>query len=118
MWTCMRIAGRILAFPGVLATLKNGIHFVFFLSTACRVFIKLLRPLVKRWRSKGLRCIVYIDDGIFAARSQDQCVEGTKMILDDLALAWFILNIPKSKLTPQQVGQILVREVLSVSPSS
>ena len=29
------------------------------------------------------------------------------MIMDDLALAGFILNIPKSKLTPQQVGQWL-----------
>ena len=50
---------------------------------------------------------MYIDDGIFAAQSQDQCVKGTKMIMEDLALAGFILNIPKSKLTPQQVGQWL-----------
>ena len=61
--------------------------------TACYVFTKLLRSLVKRWRSKGIRCIVYIDDGIYAARSQKQCVEGTKMIVDDLTF------IPKSKLT-------------------
>jgi hypothetical protein len=79
----------------------------FGLSTACYVFTKLLRPLVKRWRSKGLRCIVYIDDGIYAADSQAECVEGTKTITDDLASAGFILNIPKSKLTPQQVGQWL-----------
>ena len=79
----------------------------FGLSTACYVFTKLLRPLVKRWRSKGLRCIVYIDDGIYAAKSRDRCVEGTGMIVDDLTLAGFILNIPKSKLTPQQIGQWL-----------
>ena len=41
----------------------------FGLSSACYVFTKLLRPLVKRWRSKGLRCIVYIDDGICASKS-------------------------------------------------
>ena len=28
------------------------------------VFTKLLRPLVKRWRSMGLNMMVYIDDGI------------------------------------------------------
>ena len=67
----------------------------------------LLQPLVKRWRSKGLRCIVYIDDGICASKSQDQCIEGTKLRINDLTLAGFILNIPKSKLTPQQIGQWL-----------
>ena len=79
----------------------------FGLSTACYVFTKLLRPLVRRWRSRGLRCIVYIDDGIYAAESQDQCVEGTKMIIDDLTSAGFIINVSKSKLEPQQVGQWL-----------
>ena len=79
----------------------------FGLSTACYVFTKLLRPLVKRWRSKGLRCIVYIDDGICAYKSQEQCVEHTKIILDVLASAGFILNIPKSRLTPQQISQWL-----------
>ena len=79
----------------------------FDLSTACYVFTKLLHPLVRRWRSRGLRCIVYIDDGIYAAESRDQCVEGTKMIIDDLTSAGFIINVSKSKLQPQQFGQWL-----------
>lgn len=33
--------------------------------------------------------------------------EGTKIVVDDLTLAGFILNIPKSKLMPQQIGQWL-----------
>ena len=45
----------------------------FGLSTACYVFTKLLRPPVRRWSSRGLTCIVYIDDGIYAAESRDQC---------------------------------------------
>ena len=32
----------------------------FGLATACYVFTKLLRPLVKQWRARGLRAIVYI----------------------------------------------------------
>ena len=43
-------------------------HFVFRvlpfgLSTAGHVFSKVLRPLVKHWRSKGHRIIMYLDDG-------------------------------------------------------
>ena len=37
----------------------------FGLASACYVFTKLLRPLVKRWRSLGLHVFLYIDDGIF-----------------------------------------------------
>ena len=50
--------------------LKSGFHHVFGLATACYVFTKLLRPLVKHWRSMGLHTIVYIDDGICASASK------------------------------------------------
>ena len=76
----------------------------FGLSTACYVFTKLLRPLVKRWRSKGLRCIVYIDDGICASRSEEKCISDANLIVTDLDCAGFILSDTKSKLQPQQVG--------------
>ena len=38
---------------------------------------------------------------------REQSVQDTKVIVDDLALAGFVLNVPKSKLTPQQNGQWL-----------
>ena len=38
----------------------------FGLATACYAFTKLLHPLVKYWRSQGLRAILYLDDGIIA----------------------------------------------------
>ena len=44
----------------------------FGLSTACYLFTKPLRPLVHYWRSKGIRVVVYIDDGIVAAESFEQ----------------------------------------------
>ena len=75
----------------------------FGLSTACYVFTKLLRPLVKRWRSMGLRCIVYIDDGICASNSMHQCTADTQRIVGDLILAGFVLN-EKSCLEPKQEG--------------
>ena len=33
----------------------------FGLASACYVFTKLLRPFVKKWRSEGIRAIVYMD---------------------------------------------------------
>ena len=35
---------------------------------------------------------MYIDDGIYAAESRDQCVEGTNMIIDDLTSAGIIMS--------------------------
>ena len=35
----------------------------FGLSSALYIFTKLLRPLVKHWRSQGIRVVVYLDDG-------------------------------------------------------
>ena len=39
----------------------------FGLATACFAFTKLLRPLVKHWRSQGIKVVVYLDAGIGAA---------------------------------------------------
>ena len=76
----------------------------FGLSTACYVFTKLMRPLVKRWRSLGFRCIVYIDDGICTASSEQRCMVETAQIVSDLECAGFVLNSDKSRLKPQQIG--------------
>ena len=76
----------------------------FGLSSACYVFTKLLRPLVKRWRGKGIRAIIYIDDGIVGSKSQEQCLKDEHFVTSDLELAGFVLNIPKSQLEPHQLG--------------
>lgn len=41
----------------------------FGLSSAPYLFTKLLKPLVKKWRSEGFTIVVYLDDGLGAARS-------------------------------------------------
>ena len=55
-------------------TYKSGIirYFVFVvvpfgLATASYLFTKMVRPLVKKWRGSGIRCVVYLDDGIFGS---------------------------------------------------
>ena len=42
----------------------------FGLATACYMFPKLLRLLVRFWRQQGVRLILYIDDGIVAENSK------------------------------------------------
>ena len=79
----------------------------FGLSTACYVFTKLLRPLVKRWRSRGIKAIVYIDDGICAAPSAQKVAQHSTEIQADLESAGFVLNVTKSRLAPHQVGEWL-----------
>ena len=80
---------------------------LFGLASACYVFTKLLRSLVKRWRSMGLRCIVYIDDGICAAKSETECTTVKDVILSDLGKADFVLSIAKCMLDPIQRGEWL-----------
>ena len=79
----------------------------FGLSTACYVFSKFLRPLVKRWRSSGLRVILYIDDAICIADSAANCMVARQVLLADLERAGLVLNMEKSHLEPQQVGEWL-----------
>ena len=58
--------------------------FPFGLTSACYVFTKFLQPLVKHWRSLGIRAVVYIDDSIVASKSETQCLEHEKIVLSDL----------------------------------
>ena len=59
----------------------------FGLSTACYVFTKLLHPLIKKWRSQSLRCIVYIDNGICASESKQHCITSTK---HNIVMTWIL----------------------------
>ena len=47
----------------------------FGLYTACYVFTKLLRPLIKQWQGKGLEAIIYLDDGIVAVKGKEKTSE-------------------------------------------
>ena len=42
----------------------------FELATAPFVFTKLLRALVNRWRSRGLKVVLYVNDGIFVGATK------------------------------------------------
>ena len=62
---------------------------------------------MKRWRSMGLRCVVYIDDGICTAESEWECIAAKEAVWSDLDRAGFILSIAKCMLDPVQKGDWL-----------
>ena len=79
----------------------------FGLATACYVFTKLLRPLVKRWRSQGIRCVIYLDDGIAGGKAYSETQKILCKVKSDIISAGLTLNIEKTKLEPRQKGKWL-----------
>ena len=56
----------------------------FGLASACYAFTKLMRPMVKYWRGRGLRAIVYIDDGIAAVKGEGAAKRESELVRKDL----------------------------------
>ena len=59
-----------------------------------------MRPLIRHWRGKGFRAIVYIDDGIVAAEGEQNALAVSNQVQEDLKSVGFIVNVSKSKWTP------------------
>ena len=79
----------------------------FGLSTACYVFTKLIRPIVKFVHSQGIRIVVYLDDGILFASGFVEATRVSALIKELLSSAGLILNQEKSNLLPAQKGSWL-----------
>ena len=74
----------------------------FRLSTACYVFTKLMRPLVSLWRGRGIRCVLYIDDGIIMAQGENEATTVGRYIKELLEAARLVVNEEKSHWEPSQ----------------
>ena len=79
----------------------------FGLASACYIFTKLLRPLIKKWRSLGIKSVIYLDDGINGHSSYNLCKTATEQIISDLNKSGFVINYEKSDFEPKQVGEWL-----------
>ena len=97
---------------------KGTTQFYFFtvlpfgLSTACYIFSKLLRPLVRYWRGRGLKAIVYLDDGIIAVKGKAKAQEESERVRHDLESAGFIVNMEKSVWEPAYVMERLGFQII------
>jgi len=67
----------------------------FGLSTAPFLFTKLLRPLVRKWRSEGIKVVLYLDDGLVCFDNKTDAFKYTLKIQADLHQAGFQINFAK-----------------------
>ncbi len=74
----------------------------FGLTSAPRVFTKVLAPVIALLRKHGIQIYAYLDDILLAADSYQVALEGVQLALKYLTQAGFILNIKKSDLVPTQ----------------
>jgi ribonuclease HI len=74
----------------------------FGMSSAPFQFTQLLKPLVKYWRSKGFRIVVYLDDGFGISNCYESCFRVSREVRNDLVSAGFIPNEEKSCWNPTQ----------------
>ena len=64
----------------------------FWLSPAPQVFTKLMWQLIKYWRAKAIRVVIYIDDGIGGAGTFENAVIISQQVKSDFVGCGFTLN--------------------------
>jgi ribonuclease HI len=79
----------------------------FGLSTAPRVFTKMLAPLVGLLHEQGIRLFPYIDDCLIVAKSPYQLIQAVSTTIHVLDQAGFVINQKKSHPQPVQRLQFL-----------
>ena len=72
----------------------KGVFYVFTvlsfgLSSACYLFTKLLQPLIWLWRGRGLKAIIYFDNGIVAVHGKERAVRESALVKKRLGVCWF-----------------------------
>lgn len=87
----------------------------FGLSSAPRVFTKLLKPVVATLRRMGIRLVIYIDDMLIMARSREESQAHTHTVLDLLLRLGFAINWAKCCLGPRTQLEFLGVLVNSVT---
>ncbi|KAI8501699.1 hypothetical protein Bbelb_209700 [Branchiostoma belcheri] len=86
----------------------------FGLSSAPRVFTKILKPIAAQLRALGVRLVIYLDDILIMAQSADLCREHTALTRSFLENLGFVVNLEKSQLTPSQTREFLGFTICSV----
>ena len=72
------------------------------MSSAPRLFTKLLKPIFAWFRQQGIRCSYYIDDSLNMDNNREICACNTMTIVKTLESLGFTINRKKSVLVPVQ----------------
>ena len=78
----------------------------FGLTSAPRVFTKVLKPVIASMRQRGIRCLIYIDDLIIVASSKMECNEQAVFAVQLLTDLGFNVNMEKIKLSAENSSGI------------
>lgn len=70
------------------------------LSSAPRLFTKMLRVIFSHLRSQGLMSVTYIDDILLIGKSENECKMNIALTTETLEKAGFYINKEKSNLVP------------------
>ena len=79
----------------------------FGLASACYEFTKVLWPFTKRYRGRGIKAIIYIDDDIVECRGFEIAKSVSELVKNDLLSAGFMINNKKSNFNPKTKGKWL-----------
>ena len=79
----------------------------FGLSPAPLVFTRLTKPLKALLQQRGIRSIFYLDDVLIVAKSKQECEDFVQQTLTLLQEVGFLINFPKSSLSPSQKFKFL-----------
>ena len=74
----------------------------FGLASACNIFTKFLRPLVRKWRSDGIKVILYLDDGVVVGKNEASLISQVHLVRGDLYNCGLKVNESKSLWDPVQ----------------
>ena len=79
----------------------------FCLSSACYIFTKITRPLIKKWRGEGKQVLVYLDDDLGTLTSEGILLQNVLKAIGDIE--FYITRYGKmySRLIASLVGQIV-----------
>jgi len=86
--------------PGIGQRFFEFMQLPFGLNSACYLFTKLTRPLIKYWRSQGLNVFIYIDDGLAVFDTCEHALNASMQVQLDIKRAGFVVNEKKSNWKP------------------
>ena len=72
----------------------------FGLSSACYIFTKVTRPLIKKWRGEGKQILMYLDDGLGTHIDPVVCKTVSAQVKQDLISSGFVPKNEKSMWEP------------------
>ncbi|XP_063416326.1 uncharacterized protein LOC134697972 [Mytilus trossulus] len=75
----------------------------FGLSSACYIFTKITRPLIKKWRGEGKQVLMYLDDSLGTHTDEETCKTMSNQVRQDLIQSGFVPKNEKSKWSPMKL---------------